>query len=420
MSNLTGWLKSETGLGGLNSIFQAAFTGGGGALGAVKSFATQGLSTLLGMIPGVGPFISQFSGAIIAGFAKISSAVKNLFSGIFGGPDANEREGNTLADAFRADLATALTEAQKLETQAAVNAGANRAWAESTIAIRDAYLAAGKTEEDALAIADRLWRAQQQGGDAVRRVIEEISAVLNTTLTPATQQAATTFTQTTQRAVVGFQAVRDEVRLLTTQAILSEDDGLLGALQAMEASVTAAAAAGVTDFAFMMVAIEAMKAQLATPIVIPVRFDVSGYGDIGQARPSEVAEAAGWSDAQARREIQSFLDSNAGHEGRGDDRGRLSSALGITPERAKDLGFQHGSAGLQDFGRSGTWAQLHDEEEVLTRQQSEGVATMVARALRSSARGDGQQTINVYLDGQLLTSTVVRHMPRVLSLHGVA
>jgi uncharacterized protein YoxC len=63
-------------LGGLNDIFQRAFEGGGNIMGAIKSFATNALKVALSFIPVVGPFISQFAGAIVAGFDK-------LFGGIF-------------------------------------------------------------------------------------------------------------------------------------------------------------------------------------------------------------------------------------------------------------------------------------------------------------------------------------------------
>lgn len=66
-------LKSALGgaLGGLNDIFQRAFEGGGGVLGAVKSFATKMTSSLLGTIPVIGGFLSQFSGAIVGLFGKL-------------------------------------------------------------------------------------------------------------------------------------------------------------------------------------------------------------------------------------------------------------------------------------------------------------------------------------------------------------
>ncbi len=82
----------KTSLGGLNDIFQSAFEGGGGLIGAVKSFATNVTSNLLGMIPMVGPILSKFGGAVVAGISK-------LFGGIFG-----KSEGRKQLDAANADI----------------------------------------------------------------------------------------------------------------------------------------------------------------------------------------------------------------------------------------------------------------------------------------------------------------------------
>lgn len=71
-------------LGGLNRIFQSAFEGGGNLAGAVKSFSTNVLSGLLSMVPGVGPILAQFSGAIVAGLEKIGPKLLSGFKKIGG------------------------------------------------------------------------------------------------------------------------------------------------------------------------------------------------------------------------------------------------------------------------------------------------------------------------------------------------
>ena len=80
-------------LGDLNRIFQSAFEGGGGIGGAVKSMATNVVSTLTNMIPVVGPIISQFSGAIVAGLSKLG--------GLFG---IGKSEGRQQLDQANADI----------------------------------------------------------------------------------------------------------------------------------------------------------------------------------------------------------------------------------------------------------------------------------------------------------------------------
>jgi hypothetical protein len=151
----------------VSSLFQQAFTGGGGALGAIKAFATEGLSALLGMIPGIGPFISGFAGPIIAMLSKLTRRFADFFRNIFGGPSADEMAGRGAVDAFEDSIHGALTAAQEAESQ-------GEDWRRTVIAIRDAYIAAGRSEEEALRDAERLWASSRQGADAAAAVIEEI------------------------------------------------------------------------------------------------------------------------------------------------------------------------------------------------------------------------------------------------------
>jgi len=151
----------QSNLGSLNDIFMRAFEGGGGVGGAIQSFATKVTSNLLKMVPVIGEFLSQFAGAIVSG-------VKKIFGGLFGGVSEAEKAGRKLADQFRKGLEDGLNDSQRTE------AGNDR-WKMSLIAIRDAYLAVGRTAADANAIAERLWRAEKQGADAVRKVIDEIN-----------------------------------------------------------------------------------------------------------------------------------------------------------------------------------------------------------------------------------------------------
>ena len=131
-------------IGGLNSIFQSAFTGGGGAIGAIKSFATTALSTGLSFIPGIGPLLSKLAGPIVAGFSK-------LFGGLFGGGEKSKvkemlgqfAQGFGGMDALRAAAEAAGVSLDKLfstkkirdfETEATRVTGAMRAFAEAQAA----------------------------------------------------------------------------------------------------------------------------------------------------------------------------------------------------------------------------------------------------------------------------------------------
>jgi hypothetical protein len=169
MSSLIDGVKGN--LSGLNDVFQRAFEGGGGVMGAVKSLSTNILSNLLTIIPGVGPILAQFSGAIVAGLSKIGSAIK----GLFGGPSGKEKEGRSATDVFTAGLAAALTQVEQLEVHSLVAAGNSEKWATQVVAIRDAYLKAGHSVDEALDLVNRLFAAEKQGTSAVQAVIDDFT-----------------------------------------------------------------------------------------------------------------------------------------------------------------------------------------------------------------------------------------------------
>lgn len=106
--------KIKASLGGLNAIFQAAFEGGGGVGGAIKSFATGLGQQLLGMIPVVGGFISQFAGALVSG-------VSRLFSKIFGPSEAEKVNRMRDADAFLKSLGKSLGEIAEKARKAGID-----------------------------------------------------------------------------------------------------------------------------------------------------------------------------------------------------------------------------------------------------------------------------------------------------------
>ena len=159
----------------LNTVgpqFAAAFLGPGSAGDKMKAFATQGMSTLLSMVPGVGPWLSAFSGPIVEGLSKLAAKGKAILSSMFGGPSASELEGRASVKEFEEGLWSTLDATQQLEA-----GGEN--WKKTVIAIRDAYIKAGKTEEEALAAAEKLWKSSTISAEESKRVIEEIQSVIN-------------------------------------------------------------------------------------------------------------------------------------------------------------------------------------------------------------------------------------------------
>lgn len=187
---------------GVSSIFQAAFVGGGGALGAVKSFATQAMSNLLGMIPGVGPFVSAFAGPIIEMFGKLIGKAKEFFRTLFGGPSRAELNDRAIVASFEDTLIAGLTAAQKAE------AGGER-WKEVVIAIRDKYIELGLSEEEALRDAERLWASSKEGGEETWRVVDEITRKMQEQAKASAEAAKSTADAAAEASETAAEAAKD-------------------------------------------------------------------------------------------------------------------------------------------------------------------------------------------------------------------
>jgi TP901 family phage tail tape measure protein len=183
-------------IGGLNNIFKAAFEGGGSIKGAIESFATGVLQDLLTMIPVVGEFLSQFAGAFVAAGKKIWGGIKSMF----GGPSGAEKEARKLNKVFEDTIIANLNQIQLAE------AGGRR-WAQVVIGVRDSYIAAGKTSEQASDAVARLWAATKIGPEAVQPIIDEIQNVINTG-----KEASEALAKITQEAVTGLQGLVIEAR----------------------------------------------------------------------------------------------------------------------------------------------------------------------------------------------------------------
>ena len=156
----------------LNNVFKAAFEGGGGIAGAIDSLATTLTEGSLRMIPIVGEFVSQFAGAIVAGFKKLGGFLTNLF----GGPSEAERAGRDLGNEF-IDGVIASANVSSDRIAAAVADGWDARLAEFALGVQDVFVAAGNTAEEGMAAVQRLFDAIKEGPDAVAVVIAEIEAM---------------------------------------------------------------------------------------------------------------------------------------------------------------------------------------------------------------------------------------------------
>lgn len=216
MSAITGGGDVGKAIGG--SIFGSIFSADSPLVKGATGLLSKGLGSTIGaalgsVIPGVGTLLGAMAGQLLdplmgkigSAFKAVGNFMKEMWTfGLAGGPSAAEKEGRSVAAAFREELERMLTDVQRLEA-------GNDGWKRSVIAVRDAYIAAGRTEQDALAVMDRLWKAEKQGGDAVKKVIAEIEMVTRQGLTPSMQDATTTMLDGFQQATSAAQVFRDEL-----------------------------------------------------------------------------------------------------------------------------------------------------------------------------------------------------------------
>ena len=199
-SVILGALQGGGNVGGAigGSIFGTLFNAAGPLVTGVTKTLSSTLGSTIGgamgsMIPGIGTLLGGMAGQLIG---PLIGKIGGYFAGLFGGPSGIEVEGRRVAATFRDQIAQTLSQTQLAE------AGSDE-WKKSVIGVRDAFIAAGRTEQEALDIMDRLWKAEKQGGDAVANVIREIQGVM--------QSTSGTIAAATASATAGFENVRETV-----------------------------------------------------------------------------------------------------------------------------------------------------------------------------------------------------------------
>ncbi len=163
----------------LGPVILGAIQGGGNILQSVGSLFGQSIGT--SFVSGFGKHITSALGSTLGGainalipglgallgplLGKIGGFFKDLF-----GIDPAVKAARTTLQGFQAQLRSSLTDAQRLEA-------GNEQWKADVIAVRDAFLKVGKSEEEALKLVEALWDTDNP--ERSKRAMEEIQRVLD-------------------------------------------------------------------------------------------------------------------------------------------------------------------------------------------------------------------------------------------------
>jgi len=330
-----------------------AFEGGGNVLKSIGATLGGNLTQhIFGKDSGMsqkimstfGPALGGAFNALLPGIGALAGPLLDklagLFAGIFGGPSGTEREGRSAADAFRASLASTLDWQKQIEVHQLVAAGNSEKWATTVVALREAYLKAGHSVDEALDATNRLWEAEKKGGGAVQKVIDEIVT-----------------------------AMHDEMPAAAREAARSIDD-----------------AAGDISHAFddVIVTVRNMRDLISEPIDVQVNYLKQNTQQSEGARQ----QAGGRSYEQ---QLADFLEKNPG------DIGRAAEAIGNVPGYASGTGGRY-----MDFG-AGTLAMLHGREKVVPEGSESGGLTIGAITVNVSGSGKNAEDIAREIAPALIT-----------------
>lgn len=181
MNGLQGMMSGQggQGFGGLGSSLMGMMKGGAGkalggglALSGGMDILQNGLGFMNGAQTGAGigmMFGGPMGAGIGAGIGLAAAGIGKLLN--IGGPSKEEKEGRAVVGDFEKQLATTLSAQQKLEA-------GGESWKMTTIAVRDAYLATGRSAQEAEAAVKKLWSSSKGGAEAAKKAAEEINSVL--------------------------------------------------------------------------------------------------------------------------------------------------------------------------------------------------------------------------------------------------
>ena len=204
---------------------------GGGGIGGVLSGIGGGIVSGIGQMVSGG--LASIANVALKGLVSLGKKLGGFFKKMFGGPSEAELAGRKTAGAFRDGVIATLNDGQLAEAAEAAMGHwrGNEQGAQFLIGVRDAYLAVGKSAEEAEAMVTRLWKAEARGPEAVKAVQRELQVVLD--------QAAE-LTARHRTIIQGLEGIRDAGPAAFDPAQLDpylaqmQEAGLLTAAQAAE------------------------------------------------------------------------------------------------------------------------------------------------------------------------------------------
>ncbi len=145
-------------------------TGGQGLKGFFQNLGS-------GIVEGFGQIISGgITSAIDVALGLALNGLSKLggfFRGLFGGPDAAEREARDIVRVFEDTIIDALDAGQ-------LSQATGERWRQVVIGVRDAFIETGRSAEEGEVLVGQLWDAIRQGGpDAVAAIIAQIQPILD-------------------------------------------------------------------------------------------------------------------------------------------------------------------------------------------------------------------------------------------------
>jgi TP901 family phage tail tape measure protein len=459
IGGLFGQGGTEAGGGFLSSIGSMLGGAGGGAEGGLRGIFANALN----LVPIVGPILSQFAGPLFDGLKAIGGKIIGWVKGLFG-PSEQELKAREIANSMNQTFIDMLDHQQQLES-------GGELWAQQNIAIRDSFLAIGKSEAEAAAAAAGLQEAMRQGPEAAQAAIDglkvvtdEVSAAMDSTgltllelrnkVHNTAQKMGITTAEAFDVVVEGIKATTEAGADATAEALETVTEAAASTASATEETFATAAESVSTSVGTIpeataeaktkteaeLAAIAAAAQKSATEVegsfttatmnVTSSLESISPTVNEATEKTAEellelerqaVASAKGIEDSFGQISIRIPIDFDVNNPdmdllggGGGGDRDRNDR------DREKfAIGTGTGGA-FKQFG-GGTRAVLHGEEAVITKGQGASLAMMIERAIGRGGDGGagGTQHITLVADGQKLAEVVLRNQPRVLGNKGL-